>query len=75
MSGRSLGPPQPPRPVNPFSSALLGVFLSCVMLQNLEEFLEQMEAQKGVTGYRKAHAELVQRSEQTAEVRTISSRG
>ncbi|CAM9445118.1 unnamed protein product [Ectocarpus sp. 13 AM-2016] len=37
--------------------------------ENLEEFLGQMEAEKGVTGYRKVHADLVEKSEQTAQAR------
>ncbi|CAM9267755.1 unnamed protein product, partial [Chrysoparadoxa australica] len=34
----------------------------------LEDFLDQLETDKGVEGYRRVHAELVQRSEQTAAV-------
>lgn len=36
--------------------------------QNLEEFLEQMEEEKGVVGYRQTHADLMMKSEQTAQV-------
>lgn len=46
----------------------MGCLLSA---QNLEEFLEKMEARNGVTGYRKTHAELLAKSEQTAQVKTL----
>ncbi|CAM9655092.1 unnamed protein product [Pylaiella littoralis] len=36
--------------------------------ENLEEFLGEMEAEKGITGYRKVQADLVAKSEKTAQV-------
>lgn len=41
----------------------------CCAVQNLEDFLKKIEAEKGVTGYRKIHADLIAKSEQTAQVR------
>lgn len=38
-------------------------------VQNLEDFLKKIEAEKGVTGYRKIHADLIAKSEQTAQVK------
>ena len=41
---------------------------SAPCMQNLEDFLKKIEAEKGVTGYRQIHADLVAKSEQTAQV-------
>ncbi|CAM9341531.1 unnamed protein product [Ascophyllum nodosum] len=42
--------------------------------EKLEEFLEQMEAEKGITGYRKTHSDLVAKSEQTAQVDALKGK-